>query len=107
MLISYIPMLYLRRLRKYLVYAVLFCTVAVAQAAQEAGPAQPPASAGAETTPSSDNASLEVAPGIPLPPKGIVWILDTGGGKPELVRVGLSNGNFNRHVGENIARSQF
>jgi hypothetical protein len=106
MTIDYKPRLYLKHLRKYLVYAALFCTVAGAYAAQETGPTQSAASTGAATIPNSDNAAFEIAPGISLPPKGIVWILDMVEGKPDLVRVGLSNAKFNTHVGENIARSQ-
>jgi hypothetical protein len=104
---SYIPMLHTRCLLKFLVYAALFCTVATIHAWQGTGATQSPASAGVATAPSSDSALFEVAPGIPLPLKGIVWVLDTTEDKPELLRVSLSNASFNRHIGENIARSQF
>jgi hypothetical protein len=106
MTIGYKPLLYLKRLRKYFVYAALFCAFAGTHAAQEAGSTQSAESGGASMAPGSDSAPFEVAPGISLPPKGIVWILDMVEGKPDLVRVGLSNANYNRHVGENIARSQ-
>jgi hypothetical protein len=100
-------MSHMKRLREFLVYAALFCAVVAAHAAQETGATQSPSSEGAATAPRSDAAPFEVAPGIPLPPKGIVWILDKAEGKPELVRVSLSNASFNRHVGENVARTQF
>jgi len=99
--------LHTERLRKCLVCAALFCTVAATRARQGTGTTQSPASAEVATAPSSDTALFEVAPGIPLPQRGIVWVLDTTEGKPELVRVSLSNASFNRHIGENIARSQF
>ena len=106
-LVSYMPMLHTERLRKCLVCAALFCTVAAARARQGTGATQSPASAGVATAPISDTALFEVAPGIPLPQRGIVWVLDTTEGNPELVRLSLSNASFNRHIGENIARSQF
>lgn len=96
-----------KRLRKYLVYAVLFCAVAGAHAAQTIDATQSSESAGAATAVHSDGTPFEAAPGIPLPAKGIVWILDTAAGRPELVRVSLNNASFNRHVGGNVARTQF
>jgi hypothetical protein len=107
MIKGYKPLLYLKRLRTYFVYAALFWTFAGTHAAQEAGSTQSAESGGASMAPSSDSAPFEVAPGISLPPKGIVWILDMVEGKPDLVRAALSNAKFNTHVGENIARSQF
>ena len=107
MLIRRMPMLHMERLRKYLVYAVLFSAVAAAHAAQDTGARLPPSSAGAVTAPNSDAVPFEIAPGIPLPPKGIVWILDKAEEKQELVRVSLNKASFNRHVGENVARTQF
>jgi hypothetical protein len=48
-----------------------------------------------------------VVPGVPLPAKGIVWILDVSEDRPELVHIDLDTANLNRHVGKNIARNQF
>jgi hypothetical protein len=107
MLINRMPISHIKRLRRYLVYAVLLCAAAAAHAAQQTGATQSPSSVAAATAPSSDSSPFEIAPDIPLPPKGIVWILDKAEGKPQLVRVSLNNASFNRHVGENVARTQF
>jgi len=45
---------------------------------------------------------FEIAPGIRLPDKGVVWILDGAPERPESVRVFHNNAKFNRHTGENL-----
>jgi hypothetical protein len=107
MLINRMPISHIKRLRRYLVYAVLLCASAAAHAAQQTGATQSPSSVAPATAPSSDSSPFEIAPGIPLPSKGIVWILDKAEEKQELVRVSLNKASFNRHVGENVARTQF
>ena len=97
----------IKRFQRYLVIAVLLYAVTAIHAVQQKGATESPSPAAAATAPSSDSSPFEIAPGIPLPPKGIVWILDKAEGELQLVRVNLSNATFNRHVGENVARTQF
>ena len=101
------PISHIKRFRRNLILAVLLYAVAAVHAAQQKGRTQSPSSVAAATAPGPDSSPVEIAPGIPLPPKGIVWILDKAEEKQELVRVSLNKASFNRHVGENVARTQF
>jgi hypothetical protein len=106
MLINRMPISHIKRFRRYLAFAVLLYAVAAVHAARQKGATQSP-SVAAATASGSDSSPVEIAPGIPLPPKGIVWIFDKAEEKQVLVRVSLNNASFNRHVGENAARTQF
>jgi len=90
-----------------LVCAALLCFAAVAGAAQEKDtPSSPPSTAAAATS-SSDAAPFEVAPGVPLPAHGMVWILDQAENKPRLDRIYLDHVHVNGHTVENVIRAQF
>lgn len=54
----------------------------------------------------SNPAILEAAPGIPLPPYGTVWILDSGDSKSRLVRLRPSDALPDKHVAKNMARNE-
>ena len=92
---------------KFVVYAILFCTVAAANAAQDKTETQSAPSVGATTTARSDTTQFEVAPGLPLPVYGMVWILDQAENKPQLARVYLNSAHVNGHRAENFVRAQF
>jgi hypothetical protein len=51
-------------------------------------------------------AQTMAAPGLPLPPDGNLWALDTFNSAPELVRMKFSEVNVDNHSGSNFARSQ-
>jgi hypothetical protein len=100
-------MIYATRLLKCLVYGILICTSVAAVGAQEKDGTQSSSFAGAAAISSSDTPRFEVAPGIPLPAKGIVWILDTAENKPDLMRVYLNIAQVNGHRAGNVVRAQF
>jgi hypothetical protein len=52
----------------------------------------------------SDATAPEAAPGIPLPEKGSVWILDSASDKPGLSRIYVNSGVPNLHRGKNFLR---
>jgi hypothetical protein len=89
-----------------LAWAALSCAVVTICAAQERNPAQSAPSVEASAS-SSSAAPFEVAPGIALPAKGVVWILDQSDNRPELVRIYHNSVSNNSHRGENLARAQF
>ncbi len=99
-------MLHSRPLLNCAILAVLFCTVVIAHSSQDKTGTQLSPSVAGTTIPSIDNARFEVAPGIPLPANGMVWILDQPENKPKLVRIYITNALANRHVGENVARAE-
>lgn len=47
----------------------------------------------------------QVAPGISLPDRGRVFVLDTVDGQKKLVQLKYVNSTLNRHTGSNIAKS--
>src|SRR6266849_1665628 len=95
-----------KRLLKGFVWVVSFCTTVVTCAAQEKDVMQSSSPAEAAAGPNSDNTQLEVAPGIPLPTKGMVWILDHAENQPRLARIYLNDIHFNNHRAENVVRAQ-
>lgn len=99
-------MLHSNRLSTSIVSVALLCSAARAVVAQAKVESRLPQVTGAAASSNSDPAPFEVAPGIPLPANGMVWILDQAEDKPELVRIYLSNALANRHVGENVARAE-
>lgn len=54
----------------------------------------------------SNSPILEAAPGIPLPPYGTVWILDSGDSKSRLVRMRPSDALPDKHTAKNMARNE-
>jgi len=74
--------------------------------AQQPSSAKPAAGPGVQPAAASGPAAEdEVAPGLPLPGNGIVWVLEGQMDKPELVRLYHNRGHWNRHAGANAARS--
>jgi hypothetical protein len=51
-------------------------------------------------------AQLEVAPGLPFPPGGKIWILDQGGDKARLFRIHVNVVQVNGHRPENFLRAE-
>ena len=95
-----------RRIVELFVCAAIVAPAAVLIASQNAqiprsAPAGPPA-----LSSTFDPATLQIAPGISLPPYGAVWILDGAETKPRLVRVPVTSAVANGHGGENLARNQ-
>jgi hypothetical protein len=99
-------MLHSNLLLKAFVLAALFCTLINVSAAQEKSETPASSSAASPANSSPDAAQMELAPGILPPTKGIVWILDNRGSKPELVRIYRNNALVNMHRGSNFARAQ-
>jgi len=95
-----------KRLSKVLGWAVSFYIAIIPCVAQEKVTIQSSSQSEAGARPSSDNPQLEIAPGILLPEKGMVWILDQVENQPHLERIYLNDGRVNRHIAENIVRSQ-
>jgi hypothetical protein len=54
----------------------------------------------------SNASGPEAVPGMPLPPEGLVWILDSPADKPQLLRLYVNSGANNLHRGKNLLRSQ-
>src|SRR6266853_1203979 len=104
---SCISMSHTKRLLKGMVWTVAFCTAVVTCAAQEKDAIQSSSPTQAATPPSSDSSQLEVAPGVSLPTKGMVWILDQVENKPQLARIYVSEAHANSHIAENLVRAQF
>jgi hypothetical protein len=99
-------MTHAKRLLKSWVWALsLWIAVAVC-AAQEKVSIQSSTPAQASDGSSSVNTQLEVAPGTPLPAKGMVWILDRTENHPHLERIYLNDAHVNRHLAENVVRTQ-
>jgi len=92
---------------KCLLYAALLCTAVATNAAQEKNESQAQPSVGVMAAADSDTAQIEAAPGVPLPAKGMVWILDQTENKPQLARIFLSHIHPNGHRAENVVRAQF
>jgi hypothetical protein len=95
-----------RRAAEFFVLAILFAAMTISGLAQNeqiprSAPAAPPAASSA-----FDPSSLQIAPGISLPPYGAVWILDRTESKPRLVRVPVTSAVANKHGGGNLARDQ-
>jgi hypothetical protein len=72
---------------------ILFCAAGIIAKAQEKDETQ-------------SQSSGEVAPGIQLPSRGMVWILDVAQNKPELTRIYVNGASENMHRGGNFARAQ-
>lgn len=94
----------------YWACAALLLALAVGNAAQGKDAIQPSSSTGdADTsgTSSKKEVQFEAAPGIPMPGKGMVWILDQGENGPELNRIYLNIVHVNGHTAENFVKAQF
>jgi hypothetical protein len=90
--------------------AALLLALAAGNAAQDKDAMRPPSSAGdadAAGTSSNNAVQFEAAPGIPMPGKGMVWILDQGENGPELNRIYLNIVHVNGHTAENFVKAQF
>ena len=88
------------------VCAIFMATATVPIAAQNeriprTAPAAPPAASSA-----FDPSTLQIAPGISLPPYGAVWLLDGAETNPRLIRIPVTSAVSNKHGGENLARNQ-
>lgn len=92
---------------KVLLAAALAGAVVAAGGAQNELGIQSSESAGAGTSSKSDPSLIEIVPGIPLPPYGTAWILDSTENKSRLVRLRPSGAVANKHAGENLARAEF
>jgi hypothetical protein len=90
-----------------LVYAAALCIAVEAGAAQQKDTPDMPPAAGSAATTGADAAQLEVAPGIPVPPYGMVWILDQPQGTAQLRRIFLNHIHPNGHRAENAVKAQF
>jgi hypothetical protein len=99
-------MTHVKRLLRRLCWAVSFCIAVVPCVAQEKGTMQSSSASETAASPSSENSRVEVAPGLVLPEKGMVWILDQADNQPKLERIYLNDGRLNRHLAENVVRSQ-
>jgi hypothetical protein len=91
-------------------YAVLLLALATGNAAQDKVAMQPSSSTGdadAAGTRGKEVVQFEAAPGIALPGKGMVWILDQGENGPELNRIHLNIVHVNGHTAENFVKAQF
>jgi len=96
----------LRRTREMLLVCVATVALAGAGIAQ-VQPVSPLPRRPASAAPlNSDSPPLEAAPGIPLPPYGTVWILDSGEAKSRLVRMRPSDALPDKHIAKNIARNE-
>lgn len=97
----------LRLLLSAILLSGLLCNLAPTSAAQQGTEGQPGSTKDATPQVSVSGAAdqFEIAPGLPLPTNGVVWLVNDRKDKPELVRVRHSNPKFNRHVGQNVARS--
>jgi len=89
------------------VLAALLGIVAASGAAQENPATLSMHNAVATSTAQSGASNLEIAPGIPLPANGMVWILDQKENQPRLARIHLNNAHINGHRAENFVRAQF
>lgn len=100
-------MLHSRRFVMFLFSVALAAALAAAGGEQYKLQAQssPPPATGA-TPLNSDPSLIEVAPGIPLPPYGTAWILDSGENKSRLIRMRPENAVANKHIGKNLARDE-
>jgi hypothetical protein len=90
--------------------AALLLALAAGNAAQDKDAMRHSSSAGdadAAGTSSNNAVQFEAAPGIPLPGKGMVWILDQGENGPELNRIYLNIVHVNGHTAENFVKAQF
>ncbi len=94
-------------LSKGLGWAAFFCIAIVPCTAQEKGTIQSWSPSEAAARPTPDNPQLEIAPGVLLPEKGMVWILDRTENQSHLERIYLSEARVNRHLAENVVRAQF
>ena len=89
-----------------LVMFLCFVALAANVGAQSAAEMQSSPSAARAASPSSDPSLMEAAPGIPLPPYGTAWILDSGENKSRLIRMHFSSALPNKHVAKNLARDE-
>jgi hypothetical protein len=90
--------------------AALLLALAAGNAAQNKDAFRPSSSAGdsdAAGTSSKSAVQFEAAPGIPLPGRGMVWILDQGENGTELSRIYLNIVHVNGHTAENFVKAQF
>ena len=90
--------------------AALLFALAAGNAAQDKNTMRPSSSDGdadAAGTTSKNPVQFEAAPGIPLPGRGMVWILDQGENGPELNRIYLNIVHVNGHTAENFVKAQF
>jgi len=94
----------------YWVCAALLLALAAGNPAQDKDAMRPSSSTGdADTagTSSKNAVQFEAEPGIPMPGKGMVWILDQGENGPELNHVYLNIVHVNGHTAENFVKAQF
>jgi hypothetical protein len=96
----------LRRARKMFLICVASTALGDAGFAQ-VQPVSPLPQRPANSAPLNSNSPLlEAAPGIPLPPYGTVWILDSGETKSRLVRMRPSDALPDKHIAKNMARNE-
>jgi hypothetical protein len=94
------------RLATFVSFVALAAALASSGEAQTAGEIQSSPSRQRAASPNSDPSLLEAAPGIPLPPYGTAWILDTAENKSRLIRMHSSSPLPNKHVAKNLARAE-
>ncbi len=91
-------------------WLMLVCVAAAAQsgaALAQVQPVSPLPQRPANVAPVNSEAPLpEATPGIPLPPYGTVWILDSGETKSRLVRMRPSDALPDKHIAKNMARNE-
>jgi hypothetical protein len=87
---------------------MILCFVALAAkgGAQSTAEMQSSPSTARAATANSDPSLIEAAPGIPLPPYGAAWILDSSENKSRLIRMRSSSALPNKHVAKNLARDE-
>jgi hypothetical protein len=105
--IRYDLVMYPKRRIHWFVHVAFLGIAAASGAAQENRATLSSPNPAATSNAKFSAAGVEVAPGIPLPANGMVWILDQKENEPRLSRIRLNSAHINGHRAENFVRAQF